>query len=259
MRRNYIVLSLFVAVVFLMPAMWAARAAQSNNMDYNDPRGGEGTDLSDKFTFARVMFGGPIMPGEVLGDDGPMWSHDYPDGGLHFSKILSELSKMRVTLDTPEKIFRFSDPNLCKYPFAYLCEVGYIDLTEDEVKGMREYLLRGGFLIVDDFRGPYQFRNFLYTLGRAFPNYQLKKLDITHPIFNCFFSIKTLDVRPPYGHWKPEFYGVEDKHGRLMMVINYNNDVSDFWQWSNNSVYPIDDTNEGYKFGVNYAFYAQTH
>ncbi|MGH9765324.1 MAG: DUF4159 domain-containing protein, partial [Blastocatellia bacterium] len=61
------------------------------------------------------------------------------------------------------------------------------------------------------------------------------------------------------GHWKPEFYGVEDKHGRLMMVINYNNDVSDFWQWSNNSVYPIDDTNEGYKFGVNYAFYAQTH
>ncbi|MGH9763975.1 MAG: DUF4159 domain-containing protein, partial [Blastocatellia bacterium] len=157
MRRNYIVLSLFVAVVFLMPALWAARAAHSNNMDYNDPRAGEGIDLSDKFTFTRAMFGGPIIPGEVLGDDGPMWSHDYPDGGLHFSKILSELSKMRVTLDTPEKIFRFSDPNLCKYPFAYLCEVGYIDLTEDEVKGMREYLLRGGFLIVDDFRGPYQF------------------------------------------------------------------------------------------------------
>ncbi|HYL98376.1 MAG TPA: DUF4159 domain-containing protein, partial [Blastocatellia bacterium] len=230
---------LLIAVALLAPGIRTIRAAQSDTLGYgNDPRVGEGKDdLSDKFTFTRVMFGGPVIPGEELGDQGPMWSHDYPDGGLHFSKILSELSRMRVTLDTPEKIFRFSDPNLFKYPFAYLCEVGYIDLTEEEVRGMREYLTRGGFLIVDDFRGPYQFRNFLYTLGRAFPNYQLKKLDITHPIFNCFFSIKTLDVKPPYGRFKPEFYGVEDKHGRLMMVINYNNDVSDFWQWSNQSVY----------------------
>lgn len=250
-----------LALIILTPMILPARpAGPGSSVTYNDPRLGEGTtDNSDKFTFVRVKYGEDVDSGEILGDQGPMWSHDYPDGGLHFSKILSELSKLRVTVDTPERIFRFDDPNLFKYPFAYLCEVGYMQLSDEEVAGMREYLLRGGFLIVDDFRGPFQMRNFLYYVNRAFPNLELKKLDITNPLFNCFFSIKTLDVRPPYGRFKPEFYGVEDPHGRLMMAINYNNDVSDFWQWSNNPTYPIDDTNEGYKFGVDYAFYALTH
>ena len=114
--------------------------------------------------------------------------------------------------------------------------------------------------MVDDFRGPYQMQNFLYNMRRVFPDFQLKQLDLSDPIFNCFFSIKTLNVRPPYAfQFKPVFFGYEDKHGRLVMVINYNNDVSDFWQWSNDTLYPLDDTNEGYKFGVNYAFYAMTH
>ena len=67
----------------------------------------------------------------------------------------------------------------------------------------------------------------------------MKPLDITHPIFNCFFSIKTLDVRPPYDRGKPQFLGFEDKHGRLMMIINYNNDVSDYWQWSGDPYQPL--------------------
>jgi hypothetical protein len=87
----------------------------------------------------------------------------------------------------------------------------------------------------------------------------MKQLDISHPIFNCFFSIKSLDVRSPYGRLRPEFWGLEDKGGRLMAIINYNNDVSDYWQWSNDPFQPIDDTNTAYKFGVNYVFYALTH
>ena len=222
---------------------------------------GEGVDRSDKFSFIRIRYGRPTQPGDLIGDPPSLtWSHDYPDGGIHFSKILSEVSKLRVTLDTPEYIFRLDDPNIFKYPFAYLCEVGYMTLTDSEVAGMREYLLRGGFIIVDDFRRPYQMQNFLYYVNRALPEYQMKELDLTHPVFNCFFSIKTLDIKPPYDRGRPQFFGIEDKHGRLMMVINYNNDISDFWQWANdNKFYPIEDTNEGFKFGVNYAFYALTH
>ena len=99
-----------------------------------------------------------------------MWSHDYPEAGLHFSKILSELSKLQVVLDEDEYIFSFADPNLMKYPFAYMCEVGVMQLTDEEITGMREYLLRGGFLLVDDFRNARQMQNFQYYLKQAFPD-----------------------------------------------------------------------------------------
>ena len=250
-------------VVTLAPMNLSAASDSSGKpFHYEDDRLGERKDESDKFKFARMKIA-PMFPGAFLGDRGEPWSHDYPEAGLHFSKILSELSKLQVVLDENEYIFSFADPNLMKYPFAYMCEVGYMQLTDEEITGMREYLLRGGFLLVDDFRSAGQMRNFEYYVKRAFPEteYQMKPLDITHPIFNCFFSIKTLDVRPPYDRGKPQFLGFEDKHGRLMMIINFTNDVSDYWQWSGDPYQPLpaEDTQGAYKFGVNYVFYALTH
>lgn len=219
-------------------------------------------DLSGRFTFARARFNigftGGFSP--HLGDGGYPWSHDYPTAGRHLMRIMHELSKVDVTLDTNEPIFAFDDPEIFKYPFLYLCEVGFMELSDTEIAGLREYCLRGGFVMVDDFRSDYQLAVLRSNLQRAFPEYQMKRLDATHPIFNCFFSIKSLDLRPIYGpSWTPEFYGIEDESGRLMMVINYNYDVSDYWQWSDNPFSPIEETNESYKFGVNYIIYALTH
>lgn len=260
-RRSQIALIIVALAAALVPGtLSAASGATEKAFHYDDARLGEKKDESDKFKFVRVKLE-PMYPGAYLGDRGEEWSHDYPEAGIHFSKILAELSKLQVVLDEDEYIFAFDDPNLMKYPFAYMCEVGHMQLTDKEIEGMREYLLRGGFLLVDDFRSSYEMRNFEYHFKRAFPEpeYKMKPLDITHPIFNCFFTIKSLDVRAPYGRNRPEFLGVEDKHGRLMMIINYNNDVSDYWQWSNDPFMPIDDTNSAYKFGVNYVFYALTH
>lgn len=227
------------------------------------------TDLSGRVTFARIKFDMAGLYGGFgmhLGDGGLPWSHDYPDAGMHLMKIISELSKTDVTLEHNEPIFSFEDPDVFKYPIVYLCEVGFMDLSDKEIQGMREYCLRGGFIIVDDFRGERDWSNLQSHLRRAFPDYQLKELDISHPVFNCFFSIKTLDVPPIYGGGyvsyetlKPKFYGLEDNQGRLMMIVNYNYDVSDFWQWSDNPFAPIEETNEAYKFGVNYVMYALTH
>ncbi|MDX2042787.1 MAG: DUF4159 domain-containing protein [Acidobacteriota bacterium] len=228
---------------------------------------------SGKFTFVRIRFDTSQYAqyygyNNVLGDGGPPWSHDYPVAGRHLMKIMSELSKIDATLDVNEPILTLDDPMLFKFPFAYLCEVGFMNLNDSEINGMREYLKRGGFLLVDDFRSAGQFYVLQEHVRRAFPELQMKKLDISHPIFNCFFSIKTLEVNPVYGGGfgvgrgetaNPEFWGLEDETGRLMMIINYNYDVSDYWQFSDNPFRPIEETNDAYKFGVNYIVYALTH
>lgn len=224
-------------------------------------------DLSGKFIMARLRFDMGMYANywSHLGDGGFPWSHDWPGAGRHLNKIISELSKLDINLDVNEPIYGFTDPDLYKYPMAYLCEVGFMNLSDQELAGMREYCLRGGFILTDDFRSPREWAAFEPQVKKAFPEFQLKQLDISHPVFNCFFSIKTLDIATPYttaanyGSVRPEFWGIEDDKGRLMMVINYNNDVSDYWQWSDNPFAPIEQTNEAYKFGVNYVMYALTH
>lgn len=272
MKRQFVIFGaavlLLLGVISQYPAAGAppspaAGADAARPFKYEDDRLGERKDQSDKFKFVRVL-NSPMYPGAPIGDRGLPWSHDYPEAGIHFSKILSELSKLDVVVEEDEFIFSFADPNLFKYPFAYTCEVGYMGLTDEEVAGLREYLLRGGFLLVDDFRTQAEMNVLLYYVKRAIPEYEMKPLDISHPIFNCFFSIKSLDLRPIYnyrggGGLQPQFFGIEDKNGRLMMIINFNYDVSDFWQWSNDPFQPIEDTNSAYKFGVNYVFYALTH
>ncbi len=228
-------------------------------------------NLSGRFTFVRVRFDTSQYAqrysyNNILGDGGPPWSHDYPIAGRHLMKIMAELSKIDATMDVNEPIITFDDPALFKFPFAYIAEVGFMNLNDNEITGMREYLMRGGFLLVDDFRRREEFYVFQQNVKRAFPELELKRLDVSHPIFNCFFSIKTLEVNPIYGGGYvsnetlyPEFWGLEDASGRLMMVVNFNYDVSDFWQFSDNPFRPIEETNEAYKFGVNYIVYALSH
>ncbi|HYE75832.1 MAG TPA: DUF4159 domain-containing protein, partial [Blastocatellia bacterium] len=204
--RKVSVIAALMIVLLIAGLALAQRAQHPRKPRSSSPRLYEAppndADLSGRVTFARIRFDMSGIYGGFgmhLGDGGLPWSHDYPDAGSHLMKIISELSKTDVTLDHNEPIFTFEDPELYKYPIVYLCEVGFMDLSDKEIQGMREYCLRGGFIIVDDFRGDGQLANFRAHVQRAFPEYQLKELDISHPVFNCFFSIKTLELPPIYG------------------------------------------------------------
>jgi hypothetical protein len=125
---------------------------------------------------------------------------------------------------------------------------------------MAEYLLRGGFLIVDDFRGDRHFSNFKNQMKLVFPDRSLEDLPRTHPIWTCFYDITNIMIVPPYSrNLIPQYFGMSDDNGRLMMVVNYNNDISDYWEWSNDPLTPIEESNQAYKYGVNYVMYALTH
>ena len=173
-------------------------------------------------------------------------------------KIMTEVT--RLDANPSSHIISFQDDDCFRYPIAYLCEVGFMNLSEPEIRRLAQYLLRGGFLIVDDFRGERELSNFKYQMKRVFPDRSLEELPRTHKIWTCFYDISNLMIEPFYSDWLvPQYFGMSDDNGRLMMVVDYNNDISEYWEWSDNPMMPIEQSNEAYKYGVNYVMYALTH
>lgn len=237
-----------------------------------DDTGLGNTEYDGRFTFVRLSYdvdlrrvlGGIIPttgPGMLFGDRDLPWAHDYPRAEQHLAKILEE-----VTLLNPVQgpyggnVFPVGDPEMHKYPFAYMSEPGFWTQTDEEAASLRRYLLKGGFIIFDDFRDEHWY-NFEPQLRRVLPGARLVQLDISHPIFHSFFDIKTLDLGVHY-NTAPTFWGVfedNDPSRRLMVIANYDNDIGEYWEFSDTGWYPIDLTNEAYKLGVNYVIYAMTH
>ncbi len=214
-----------------------------------------------KFVFVRLRYEmSRNLGGGFFGRDLP-WAHDYPRAEQNLSKILGELTHIDTFQGpTGGNILTLDDPELHMFPFAYMSEPGFWEMSETEALGLRNYLLKGGFLIFDDFRGPH-WSNFETQLRRVLPDARLIQLDITHPIFHSFFDIETLDMPPMYGT-TPTFFGVfedNDPKQRLMMIANYDNDIGEYWEYSDTGWLPIDLSNEAYKFGVNYIIYSMTH
>lgn len=211
-----------------------------------------------RFTFVRIRYAVPLESAGFRGDDLP-WSHDYARAERHFTRILSELSTLRVRTDA-SNVVSLDDPELFKYPVAYLCEPGFWYPSDTDVAALRAYLLKGGFLIVDDFVGN-QWYNFAEQVRRVLPDARLVPLTAEHPIFDSFYHIPSLDFHHPYWGQPSVFYGVfeqNDPSRRLLMIVNFNNDVAEYWEFSDTGMFPIDLSNDAYKLGVNYVMYALT-
>ena len=217
---------------------------------------------SGRFTFARIRFEppryrrGPFYWGLDL-----KWNHDYPWGEENFTRILGEYTSLTLN-EGGGNIHSLNEAALFKLPFAYLCEVGYWDPSDQEAENLRAWLLKGGFLVVDDFVLDH-LENFLFQMQRVLPGYDAVELDVSHPVFDSFFHIDTLDFehvgRPDL---VPVYYGFfedNDPAKRLMVIANYNHDIGDYWEWSGNAYWPVDLTNEAFKLGVNYVIYGMIH
>jgi hypothetical protein len=210
-----------------------------------------------RFTFIRLRYGPPIpYQTQRVG-----WSHDYPEGEVHFTKILSEISYLTARTDQ-SNVMALDDPELFHYPIAYMCEPGRWYMTDAEAAGLRAYLLKGGFVFFDDYRGEYDWNNFEQQMRRALPDGRWFDLDVTNPIYHVFFEIKTLDVPQYYDRGAPVFRALfedNDPARRIVALANFNTDISEYWEWSDTGLKPIDESNEAYKLGVNYIFYGMTH
>ena len=193
------------------------------------------------------------------------WSYDYPDMEENFTIILKDITSLRMHPDG-SNIFRMDDPELLKFPIAYLSEPGYWYPSDSEAQGLRTYLDKGGFLIVDDFHYEQEWRVFETAMRKVLPDGRIERLPLSHPVFNSFFTISSLEVPYPgqlgAQGLMGEFYGIHegnDPSKRLKVVINYNMDIGDYMEHSGRGWYAVAPTNEAFKFGVNYFMYGLTH
>jgi hypothetical protein len=168
--------------------------------------------------------------------------------------------------DDASNVHTLDDADLLRFPLAYLTEPGYWHPSDAEVRGLQEYLAKGGFLIVDDFHFEDEWWVFETAMRRVLPDADIVRLDVTHPIFNTFFAIESLEVPYPGRLGERglmgEFFGIHednDPSKRLMVVINYNMDIGDYMEWSMTGTYAFAPTNEAFKFGINYIVYGLTH
>jgi hypothetical protein len=216
-----------------------------------------------RFTFARIRFGIGLTAGSFRGGGRglPPWAHDYPRAERNFMNILRETTFLQPYMDGGN-IFTTDDRELTRFPLAYISEPGYWNPTESEVEGLRDYLLKGGFLIADDFRDADWF-NFNAQMERVIPGAEFVELDETHLIFDSFFRIESLkSLASPTYRVVPVYLGLHEENDperRLMVIANYNNDIGEYWEFSDTGWLPIDLSNEAYKLGVNYVIYAMTH
>ena len=247
-----------IAVLMLLAVATAGVLAQRNRGGSNpmsDP-GVHRASYDGRWAFVRLRYAAGFG-----GRGGPPWSHDYPTGEMHFLQILDFVTNLDARQDMTQ-ILNLDDPEIFKYPIVYMAEPGYWTVNDKEASNFRAYLQKGGMVIFDDFHyqdWPY----FEQAMKQVLPDAKIMDLDIDNPLFHSFFDVPTFDVvHNMYDAGKPIFRGIyedNDPKKRLMAIINYNTDISEYWEYSATGFNPVSETNQAFQIGVNWIIYGFTH
>jgi hypothetical protein len=221
-----------------------------------------------EFYFTRAMYSGY---GRGYGRrGGGSWRVDFPKADVQF--LIGVRRYTNIDAYEYEHPVRLDDPDLRRFPFLYALEVGGMALTPAEVEGLRGYLLAGGFLVIDDFWDLDEWQNFEYEIGQVLPEYPIVDIPLDHPLLSAFYEIDELvqvpNVRQArlggrtwecYTPCGPALRGIFDDHDRLMVVINWNTDLGDAWEWVEQPTYPFTYSSFAYKLGINMIVYGMSH
>jgi hypothetical protein len=250
-------------VLIVLAVVVAATSVAAMSQDIFGRQGSSSADYGnlqydDRLTFVRIRYQSGLGAFNRRGSRGELpWAHDYPTADIHLMKIVKELTMAAPHIDG-SNVLTLDDPELFNHPIAYMSEPGFWTASDAEIAGLRQYLLKGGFIIFDDFRGA-DWNNLEQQMRRAMPEGRWIALDLKHQIFNSFFEIKNFS----FGQYGQEtYYGMfedNDPTKRLFAVAGHNQDLGEFWEYSDTGYLPIDLSNEAYKYGVNFYIYGLTH
>ena len=196
------------------------------------------------------------------------WTIDYPRSDRHLLAGIRRLT--RIHTRSVEQPVDLSDDDIYNWPFLYGVEVGHWDLTDEDCKKLRDYLMRGGFLMVDDFHGTREWEVFMASMSRVFPDRSVVDLDNKDAIFHVLYDLDDR-FQVPGAQWfqtgrtyeqdgfEARWRGIYDDKGRIMVAICHNMDLGDAWEWSDDPAYPEKWASLAYRIAVNYTIYAMTH
>ncbi|MCP5522642.1 MAG: DUF4159 domain-containing protein [Verrucomicrobiales bacterium] len=289
MKRQATLVAVLVALlgltIFAQPwggRGWGRRGGRSSRLEYartarEIPSGSTGTPVwtnapgfeKDVFTFARVRYRSAGF--QSRGG----WDTDVPDSDLNLSFRLQQMTSMKV--DPDGRILNLTDDDLADFPFIYIVEPGGLWLDDPEVTALRNYLLNGGFLMLDDFWGELQWANCERVMRQVFPDREFVELPLDHPLYRCVFDIREKGQVPNVGlgvssqrdgvTWElPDAREVHhraifDDQGRLMVLATHNTDNGDGWEREGENHYFFEHFSEktAYPLGINILFYVMTH
>lgn len=219
---------------------------------------------------ARLVFGHGSHSN--WGPGRPWWRIDWPSAEYFFTDGIQRYTSIDTAPDSVH--VSLLDASIFDYPWLFAQQVGRWYLSEDEVAALREYLLRGGFLVVDDFHGPVQWQMFESVMQRTLPGRRIEDLSASDQLMNVLYALDQRTQIPGRRHLRggagspvsvdmphspPRWRGIHDEDGRLMVAVNFNMDMGDAWEHADDPVYPVPMTSLAYRFGINYVVYAMTH
>ncbi len=249
--------------------------------DYAEPRSEltlltpqQAATTHHEFYFTRAVYTSPSRSLGFFGRRRNSWATDYPKADRQFMVVLKRL--IGIDASDHENAVRLDDPSVRLFPFLYALEVGGMRLTEAEVLGLRSYLEAGGFLVIDDFWGPGEWSNFEREIARVLPGREIYELPKSHALFNNVYDVANVIQVPNirvgqmhgvygtpthegYGSEVPGVFGIDDDRGELMVLINWNTDLGDAWEWAENPYYPLKFSTYAFEMGVNMIAYAMSH
>jgi hypothetical protein len=228
---------------------------------------------SAEWTFARLMYPPGPLDGYYPRFQGPwqkglsLWTQDYPKADRALSAAVGRLT--RVDARSVEQPVNLDDGDeVYNWPWLYAVQVGEWGLTEAQCKKLRDYLLRGGFFMADDFHGSEEQAYFEKTMKMVFPDRPIVDIPNDDPIFHTVFDLDERYQVPGAEHLSTGYKkdgriarwrGIYDDKGHIMVAISQNSDLGDSWEWLNNPRYPLRFSDLGIRIGVNYVVYAMTH
>jgi len=228
----------------------------------------------DEWVFARLMYP-PASFGRGFRESGDWsqgfssWTIDYPRGDRHMAAAVKRLTRVQARL-FEQPVNLDDDDDVFNWPWLYAVEVGHWDLTDAQAHKLRDYLLRGGFLMVDDFHGTLEWQIFLRSIERVFPDRRIVDISGDDPIFHTLWDLDQRTQVPGlqfvYTHrtyekdgYDPKWRAIYDDQGRIMVVICHNMDLGDSVEHSDNPQYPEKYSAQGMRIFLNYVIYAMTH
>ena len=224
-----------------------------------------------EWTFVRIRYGSPMDRLEEFRRTywSEPWAIDAPAAEQNLSRRIGRVTSIKVKEPI---LLELSDEALWQHPWIYFVEPANLEFTAEEVDIMREFLLRGGTATFDDFHGPVEWDLWVRQIRRVFPDRDIVKLTLDHPVFTCFYELNAYPQIPGLGAffnnvtwekggYEPELHAIFDDQGRAMVMANFNTDMGDGWEWSNAEDYPnyIKFTAQSYRMVINEIVYALTH